>query len=241
MKGFKSENTMLRNPENGYIYKIETHCHTSELSPCGFLPFRELIDRYAAAGFSAITLCDHLRVGYTLPREGDRTALADRMADVYDEAVEYGKTRGVTVYKGSELCFDATCPDEFIMLGWDRDFLRKTVELLDRETVGEYHKRTLVRGAVIIQAHPFRGECLPVEGSAVDGYETLNAHPRHDSKNDLAEKVGLEHGGIMTAGSDCHDPDVVGISGLYSRFVPRDTAEYIELLKSGDYGMIGKD
>ena len=24
MKGFKSENTMLRNPENGYIYKIET-------------------------------------------------------------------------------------------------------------------------------------------------------------------------------------------------------------------------
>ena len=147
----------------------------------------------------------------------------------------------MTVYKGSELCFDATCPDEFIMLGWDRDFLRKTVELLDRETVGEYHKRTLARGAVIIQAHPFRGECLPVEGSAVDGYETLNAHPRHDSKNDLAEKVGLEHGGIMTAGSDCHDPDVVGISGLYSRFVPRDTAEYIELLKSGDYGMIGKD
>ena len=45
MKGFKSENTMLRNPENGYIYKIETHCHTSELSPCGFLPFRELIEQ----------------------------------------------------------------------------------------------------------------------------------------------------------------------------------------------------
>ena len=62
----------FRSPQNGYIYKIETHCHTAELSPCGNIPVRELIDRYAAAGYSAITLCDHLRVGYTLPREGDR-------------------------------------------------------------------------------------------------------------------------------------------------------------------------
>ena len=160
----------FRSPQNGYIYKIETHCHTAELSPCGNIPVRELIDRYAAAGYSAITLCDHLRVGYTLPREGDRHAVADRMADVYENAVEYGKTRGMRVYKGSELCFDATCPDEFIMLGWDRSFLRRTVDLLDRETVGEYHLRTLARGGLLIQAHPFRGECLPVEGEAVDGY-----------------------------------------------------------------------
>lgn len=231
----------FRSPQNGYIYKIETHCHTAELSPCGNIPVRELIDRYAAAGYSAITLCDHLRVGYTLPREGDRHAVADRMADVYENAVEYGKTRGMRVYKGSELCFDATCPDEFIMLGWDRSFLRRTVDLLDRETVGEYHRRTLARGGLLIQAHPFRGECLPVEGEAVDGYEILNAHPRHDSKNDLAEKVGCAHGGIMTAGSDCHDPDVVGLSGIWVRSVPENTDEYISLLKSGDYGLIGKD
>lgn len=70
------------------------------------------------------------------------------------------------VYKGSELCFDATCPDEFIMLGWDRSFLRRTVDLLDRETVGEYHRRTLAGGGLLIQAHPFRGGMSAVEGEA---------------------------------------------------------------------------
>lgn len=130
----------FRSPQNGYIYKIETHCHTSELSPCGNIPVRELIDRYAAAGYSAITLCDHLRVGYTLPREETDTPLPTVWRTCTKIAVEYGKTRRMRVYKGSELCFDATCPDEFIMLGWDRSFLRRTVDLLDRETVGEYHR-----------------------------------------------------------------------------------------------------
>ena len=45
----------------------------------------------------------------------------------------------------------------------------------------------------------------------------------------------------MTAGSDCHDPDVVGLSGIWVRSVPENTDEYISLLKSGGYGLIGKD
>ena len=232
---------MLQNPDNGYIYKIETHCHTAEVSPCGTTPYRDLIDGYAAAGYSAITLCDHLRLDYSLPRDGDRAAVVDHLIEIYDAAEEYGKTRGVSVYRGTELCFDATCPSDFILLGWDREFLRESADLLDRETVGEYHPRATAHGCILIQAHPFRGVSHAVEGSAVDGYEILNARPRHDSKNDLAEEVGRAHGGIMTAGSDCHDPDGIGVSGIYSRFVPRDTAEYIELLKSGDFGLIGKD
>ena len=84
---------MLKNPDNGYIYKIETHCHTAEVSPCGTAPYRDLIDGYAAAGYSAITLCDHLRLDYSLPRDGDRAAVVDHLIEIYDAAEEYVSTR----------------------------------------------------------------------------------------------------------------------------------------------------
>src|SRR5699024_6134474 len=41
------------------MYRIETHLHTTYISPCGWLGAQALIRAYAAAGYAAICVTDH--------------------------------------------------------------------------------------------------------------------------------------------------------------------------------------
>lgn len=41
-------------------HRIETHAHTSLVSPCGKLPPDELVRRYLEADYSALVITDHL-------------------------------------------------------------------------------------------------------------------------------------------------------------------------------------
>ena len=93
-------------------------------------------------------------------------------------------------------------------------------------------------GALLIQAHPFRGKCTPAPAELLDGVEVLNLNPRHDSRNDLALAYAEEHHLLMTAGSDCHRPGDEGTTGILAETLPEDSFGYADLIRSGKYTLI---
>ena len=42
-----------------FLYKIETHLHTTYISHCGWLGAQAILKAYAAAGYAAICVTDH--------------------------------------------------------------------------------------------------------------------------------------------------------------------------------------
>ena len=93
-------------------------------------------------------------------------------------------------------------------------------------------------GALLIQAHPFRGKCTPAPAELLDGVEVLNLNPRHDSHNDLALAYAEEHHLLMTAGSDCHRPGDEGTTGILAETLPEDSFGFADLIRSGKYTLI---
>ena len=69
-------------------------------------------------------------------------------------------------------------------------------------------------GVLLYQAHPYRKGQHPAAPSDLSGVEVLNAHPRHDSHNDLALAYAQQHGLRMLCGSDAHQTMDVGRGGI---------------------------
>jgi hypothetical protein len=77
----------------------------------------------------------------------------------------------------------------------------------------------------------------------LDGIETYNAHPWHNSRNYLAELAYREQRKkhpegrpfIATVGSDCHELTHEGSAGILTDVLPRSGAELATLLREQKY------
>ena len=72
----------------------------------------------------------------------------------------------------------------------------------------------------------------------LDGAETFNLHPGHNSRIGIAVRYAAENGlKITTAGSDFHHPDRghEAVSALRTKDLPKDSFHLAKILKSGDY------
>ena len=96
-------------------------------------------------------------------------------------------------------------------------------------------------GALLIQAHPYRAYCLPVDPYLIDGVEGVNRHDVHANHNDMAVAYGRRYGLRITGGSDCHHPADVGRGGIEADWLPEDSMDLARLLRAGDYRILGDD
>ena len=69
----------------------------------------------------------------------------------------------------------------------------------------------------------------------LDGMESFNMHPNHNSRVALANRYAKEHGLITMAGSDFHHPGQEGVSALRTTWELKDSHDLVKVLKSGDY------
>ena len=140
----------------------------------------------------------------------------------------------MTVYLGCELRFDEN-DNDYLIYGVDRDILYKCYDYMDKD-ISAFRRAVSLSQSVFIQAHPFRGTVNLVDPSLLDGMEMLNMHPWFNQIPSKTIQYTYENNlKIKTAGSDFHAPDHVACSALRSRFIPKDSFELAELLKSGDY------
>ncbi len=219
------------------VYKTEPHLHVCEVSRCSHLTAKEMMERYADAGYSTVFVSDHLTRSY-FERLGD-IPLAEKVDGFlggYAAAKPIGEALGMTVLLAVELCLDAY-PNHYLLYGIDRDFLlREDLFSLSLEALFDYAHS---RGVTVIQAHPYRdGKTAPHE-AFIDAIEAHNPNPRHENYTERALAFAREHGFPVTGGSDAHRPEDVACGGVITEQKIRTTADYVDAVLSGNLRLIG--
>ena len=69
----------------------------------------------------------------------------------------------------------------------------------------------------------------------LDGIETFNMHPNHNSRVALASKYAKKHNLIPTTGTDFHHPGHEGMAALLTQIEIKTSHDIVDVLRSGDY------
>ena len=216
---------------SAYRYKLELHAHTSPCSPCSEIPPRDLIRLMEEQHYDAVVLTNHFYQDSPVMQAEDPVAA---YLEDYAIAKEEGEKRGIQVLLGAEYRFWENWND-YLVYGIEEAFLRETVNRLDlgiEAFYREYHSPS----RLILQAHPFRNGMTLAPPCCLDGMETMNMHPNHNSRVARAALYARETGfSVGTAGTDLHHPGHEGSAALRTRSLPRDGRQLVELLRSRDY------
>jgi len=214
-----------------YPYKIELHAHTSPVSSCSELSPKEIVFRLHEKGYHAVAITNHFHAGGPYMREKD--PVGAYLADYY-AAKEAGDKLGMQVYLGAEFRFLEN-RNEYLVYGTDEPFLRETVHQFDW-TYMQFYDAYHCEKRLILQAHPFRDDVVPMPAAYMDGMETFNMHPHHNSRIVLAAIYGAENRiPVVTVGTDLHHPEHVGICALRTKCLPSSGEDLVKLLRGQDY------
>lgn len=219
------------------MYKTETHLHVSEVSPCSKLTAEEMVGLYHKAGYKTIFVSDHFQQN-----------VFDKLGDMkWEEKITYflsgyckaksaGEKRGMNVLMSAEIRFDSS-PNHYLVYGITKEFLCKYPNLYEMEPSG-FYEIVKANNIFVVQAHPFRDDkCYPTP-EYIDAIEIYNSNPRHEDHSEKSEVAAKENGLFMTAGSDAHRPDDVGLSGILTENEIKNATDYINTIKNGAFEII---
>lgn len=194
------------------MYKTELHIHTGVVSKCGRVSAREIVKLYKDLGFETIFITEHInKPSFDMRSEAKESweEKVDMFFDGYLAAKRAGDELGLRVLFGAEICFKEPMGNvnDYLVYGIDRDFLLG-YEYLHHGSIEEFYKYAKERGAIVIQAHPYRetpnyGDCYPTP-DFVDGFELINGHRRHRNNNGKTAALVDGRDFLLTAGSDFH-------------------------------------
>lgn len=215
-----------------YPYKVELHAHTSPVSPCSEVSPKQLVECYKNKGYDAVVITNHL-IAELLTSEDLEQHLSYYLKD-YQEAKSEGEKLGLNVLLGLEIRFPEN-ENDYLVYGIDERDVAKAITYL-KSDYKTFYKNFKNDKNLIIQAHPFRDGIKLQDADYVDGVETFNCHPHHNSRIALATRYAKEHPYfIETAGTDFHHLGHEGAGAMLFKALPKDSFELVELLKSRDY------
>lgn len=222
---------MNENITKQYPYKTELHLHTSPASGCSEVPPEAAVRLYADLGYDSIVVCNHFFDGMRF-HEDRQKCLDSYLAD-YDLAAETGEKYGINVILGCEIRFTENVND-YLLFGINRkdfDFLYDCIEI----GIEAFSQQFRNENRLLIQAHPFRNGMTQVHPELLDGIETFNMHPHHNSRVALANKYAKEHHLISTTGTDFHHFGHEGLSALRTNLELKTSEDIVNVLRSQDY------
>ncbi len=224
-----------------YKYRIELHAHSFPSSRCSEVSPEELIEIYSGLEYDAIVLTNHFMYNY--PDKLKKEEILDKYIESFEKAKKTGKKFGLNVLFGAEIRFTENHND-YLIYGVDRNVLSVCYDYF-KKGVKAFRQEVKLDKSVFIQAHPFRNAIEFCDPELLDGMETFNMHPGHNSRIGLAVKYADENNiKIKTAGSDFHHKNRSheGVAAMRTKVMPMDSFQLAEILKTGDYILeIGKD
>ena len=215
-----------------YKYKVETHTHTSPMSPCADFKPKDVIEKYADIGFDAVAITNHfcLHSFFTDNYDEIKTQFLGDFYDARNAALKYG----IKVILGMEIRFPQNSND-YLVYGFDESDLKLLFDLTHTD-YATFYKTFKNDRNVILQAHPFRNGIVRENPDLLDGIETFNMHPVHNSRIGVAAKYAKQYPHfITTCGSDFHNDGQQGLGGILTKTLPKDSFELAAILKSRDY------
>ena len=214
-----------------YRYRIELHAHSKPVSVCSEVTPAELVEIYRRKGFDGMVLTNHF-----VPSNKTKEEVLSAYRADYEATKAAGDAVGMRVYYGAEIRFCENSND-YLIYGVDDEILAQCYAYLPKGVAAFRHEVSLPH-SVFLQAHPCRDNVTLCDPTLLDGVETFNMHPGHNSRVGLACRFAEENGlAIRTAGSDFHHPNKghEGVSALRVKEMPADGFALAELLRSGDY------
>lgn len=212
-------------------YKTELHAHTSEVSRCAHICGEELVDIYEKAGYSTVVITDHMsKRTFPVVKKRKWNEYVDDYLIGYNAAMKAAQGR-LNIILGMEISFYEN-DNDYLVYGVDEKFLRRHPNMMEMgiRKFSEVAKRS---GLIVVQAHPFRDHMTVIKPGIVEGIEIFNAHPGHDSRNDIArmwaEKYGYK---IRTSGSDFHEVQHGARGGIITDFEVKTTDDLLKVLRS---------
>ena len=138
------------------MFKLETHCHTSEVSGCSRLPAVQLVTQLKRSGYGGAVITDHFHHGYFDSLTGSWTQKIDCFLSGYRAACEAGAQAGLHIYCGLE--FRTTTSDNRL-ISCSARCARTALQYAGAAPV--YHPAAARawrtgEGLLLVQAHPFR-------------------------------------------------------------------------------------
>ena len=219
------------------MFKIETHVHTAEVSPCSRKRAKDMVKMYKERGYSTIFITDHFQ-GNTVDSYGD-IPWQDKMAIFlggYYRAKFEGDKIGLNVLAGAEFCFPGV-PNHYLVYGITKEFLDANPEI-HKTDIETFSKIAHEAGLFIVQAHPYRdGKCFPTP-EFIDAVEVYNSNPRHEDNSDKTHEFAAIHSLPVTAGSDAHREEDIALTGIESEYEINTAEDFIKLIKSGETKII---
>lgn len=219
------------------MYKFDTHVHTSETSPCGSVSAVDAVKLYIKAGFNGVCITDHYNRKYFDAWKCDTwNDIISVFLKGYHNAKKFGDGNNFNVLLGAELMFDNN-PNEYLLYGITEEFLYQYPRLYEYE-IDDFRKLATKNNILIFQAHPYRPNLTRENQLYLDGIEVVNGNLRHNSHNDLALDFALKNGLLFSGGSDCHEIEDVGKSGIITNKRIENLNILINILKTSDLEVI---
>lgn len=220
----------IRDIISEYKYKTELHTHTYPASICGQHPPADVVETYCNTPANTIVITNHMSEHHF--ENVSRNKLADFYLKDYYDALEAAKGKGLYVALGAELRFAGT-ENDYLLYGISPDDIEKLVSYIYKD-IYTFYKEFKNDKNVIIHAHPFRNGMEPTPFGAVDGIETFNTHPGHNSRIAFACRLAREHGMLVTGASDYHGKGREATCLMCTKSVMRDSLDVAEAIKSQD-------
>ncbi len=238
MRGAQIKKALLEE----YPYRIELHAHTRPASSCSEISPEEMVKIYSDKGYDAVIITNHFYkdvdedISY-------KNAYIDRYVSDYEKAAEAAKKYNIRVFLGAEIRFTENHND-YLLFGVDKELLSICYDYLDRG-IKKFRNEVVLESSVFLQAHPFRNGMELVDPALLDGIETFNMHPNHNSRVGQAARYACDSNlKIKIAGSDFHHKNQghEALSALRCRTMPSDSFDIAKILKSGDFILeLGED
>lgn len=221
-------------------YKTELHCHSKEFSWCAGHAAKDIVEEYKACGYTTIVLTNHLMSRYLV--EVYPGLSYEQLVRRHFEAVEIMREcagDSMNIIAGTELRFSQNIND-YLVYGMDEEAFLSLPDVFDMG-INRFCDEAHERGALVIQAHPFRPDMTITGYKHIDGIEVYNGSHRNPLYNKqalfLAENW-TEKKLIRTSGSDHHNADQTPAGGIITDTPITCTAELLRYLRSGDYTLV---
>lgn len=209
-------------------YLLETHAHTSEVSPCSHVDATTLVELYIEKGYSGVVITNHFCEGIFKENSSWEEKVEHFLSGW--KIAKLAAINDFTVLLGMELRLKENY-NEYLVYGIDEEFLFNNENLLNL-SIKEFMALAKENGLIVFQAHPFRNGVTIINPSLVDGIEVYNGNIRHDSRNDIAENWAQIYGLYKISGSDFHELYDVLRGGIITKEKITNNSELLNALRN---------
>lgn len=214
-----------------YPYKTELHAHSLPVSGCSHVSADKMVELYAKMGCDSIVLTNHLYGEKWMA--GDAKEKANEYLEDYRVAKAAGERLGVNVILGVEIRFTEN-KNDYLVYGVSEEDIPVFIGYLDKG-IDIFYKECKTEKNLILQAHPFRSGMILADPHSIDGIETFNLHPNHNSRIGIASRYARENEFVISGGTDFHEADHRALCLARTESKLQNSYEVAELLRSKNY------